>query len=123
MHRSIIGVAIFLVIFVGFTLWELDELRDRPVTISDPRWECDDQHCLVRFMVQNETDELINADVVITARARRPRDDMKTVTIVQVGQGVLNVELQPHGSRAMVYGFEVVGKPEFISVKAVGDES
>jgi len=123
MQRSVIGVAIFLVIFVGFTLWELDELKDRPVTIHDSRWECDEERCLVRFMVQNETDELIKADVVITARARRTRDDMKTVTIIQVGQGVLSVELQPHVSRAMVYGFEVEGKPEFISVKAVGEES
>lgn len=123
MRRSLIGTGIFLAIFVGFTLWELRGLKDRPITVSDTRWECSEERCLVRFMVQNETDEAVAADIVITARARRQEKGADTATIVQVGQGSLHVELPPWVSKEMVYGLSVEGRPDFISVRAVGDES
>lgn len=123
MRRSIIGTGIFLAIFVGFTLWELHDLKDRPLTVSDIRWECGEQRCLVRFMVQNETEEPVTADVVILARARRQQKGADTVTIVQVGKGSIPVELQPFVSKEMVYGLSVDEPPDFISVKALGDES
>jgi hypothetical protein len=122
-RRSFIGTGIFLAIFVGFTLWELHVLKDRPLTVSDIRWECEEQRCLVRFMVQNETDEPVAADVVITARARHQQQGADTATIVQVGKGSLPVELQPFVSREMVYGLSVDEQPDFISVRTVGDDS
>jgi hypothetical protein len=122
-RRSFIGTGIFLAIFVGFTLWELHDLKDRPLAVSDIRWDCEEQRCLVRFMVQNETDEPVAADVVITARARHQQQGADAATIVQVGKGSLTVELQPFVSRQMVYGLSVDEQPDFISVRTVGDES
>ena len=120
MQRSIIGAAIFLAIFVGFTLWELNELKDRPVTISGTQWECDDSRCQVRFMVQNETDDAVTAEVVITARARVEQGE--GVSIQVVGQEVMTVHLGPGVSRMMGHELNVEQKPGYLAVKAVEGE-